>query len=116
MTIAAALASELTRRPVRGDIAMTGEITLSGRVLPVGGIKEKCLAALRAKITNIIIPERNKKDIEDIPKDIRKKLNFTFVKHMDDVLKVIFKKHKVPGGRKISPRKIKPSGRKHARP
>ena len=116
ITMATALISALTQTPIDKDIAMTGEITLRGRVLPVGGIKEKCLAALRAKITNIIIPERNKKDIEDIPKDIRKKLNFTFVKHMDDVLKVIFKKHKVPGGRKISPRKIKPSGRKHARP
>ncbi len=92
VTMATALISTLTKTPVSKDIAMTGEITLRGRVLPIGGIKEKALAALRAKIRTIILPERNKKDIEDIPKDIRKKMNFMFVRHMDDVLKIALKK------------------------
>jgi len=117
ITMAASLISALTQTPVDKDVAMTGEITLRGRVLPIGGVKEKCLAALRAKITNIILPDRNRKDIEDIPKDIRKKLNFIFVKHMDDVLKVIFKKHKLPTPKKPSGKsRSKASGRKHARP
>ncbi|WKZ33000.1 MAG: endopeptidase La [Thermodesulfobacteriota bacterium] len=116
ITMAASLISALTQTPLDKGIAMTGEITLRGRVLPVGGIKEKCLAALRAKINNIIIPDRNKKDIEDIPKDIRKKIHFIFVKHMDDVLKVVFRKHRLPGGKKPGPRKARPAGRKHARP
>ncbi|MCC6503038.1 MAG: endopeptidase La, partial [Deltaproteobacteria bacterium] len=122
ITMAASLISALTQTPIDKDIAMTGEITLRGRVLPIGGVKEKCLAALRAKITNIILPDRNRKDIEDIPKDIRKRINFIFVKHMDDVLKVIFKKHKLPaapkGGRgKINSKaKTKAHGRKQVRP
>ena len=116
ITMAASLISALTQTPVDKDVAMTGEITLRGRVLPIGGVKEKCLAALRAKITNIILPDRNRKDIEDIPKDIRKKLNFIFVKHMDDVLKVIFKKHKLPTPKPSSKVKSKASGRKHVRP
>ncbi|CAG1064870.1 ATP-dependent Lon protease [uncultured bacterium] len=116
ITMAASLISALTQTPVDKDVAMTGEITLRGRVLPIGGVKEKCLAALRAKITNIILPDRNRKDIEDIPKDIRKKLNFIFVKHMDDVLKVIFKKHKLPTPKPSSKVKSKATGRKHARP
>lgn len=92
ITMATALISAVTKTPVCRDVAMTGEITLRGRVLPIGGVKEKCLAALRAKIFKIIIPERNKKDLEDIPKDIRAQLTFIPVKHMDDVLKVVFKK------------------------
>jgi len=92
ITMATAIISVLSKTPVSKDIAMTGEITLRGRVLPVGGIKDKCLAALRAGITTIVIPERNRKDLEEIPKNIRKQLKFIFVKHMDDVLKVVFAK------------------------
>jgi ATP-dependent Lon protease len=92
VTMATALISTLTKIPVSKDIAMTGEITLRGRVLPIGGVKEKALAAMRAQISTILLPERNKKDIEEIPKDIQKKLNFIFVKHMDDVLKIALKK------------------------
>ncbi len=92
ITMAASLISALTEMPISKDVAMTGEISLRGRVLPVGGIKEKCLAALRAKVFTIIIPERNMKDLEEIPKDIRKKLKFIPVKHMDEVLDIIFKK------------------------
>ena len=67
---------------------MTGEITLRGRVLPIGGLKEKALAAHRAGITHVIIPQENKKDLEDIPKSVRKDLTFSLVKHMDEVLKL----------------------------
>ncbi len=88
ITMAAALISALTKRPVSRDVAMTGEITLRGRVLPVGGLKEKCLGAFRAGIRTIIIPERNQKDLEEIPKQLRRKLKFVLAKNMSDVLKV----------------------------
>jgi len=86
VTMASALASLYTGRKVRNDTSMTGEITLSGLVFPVGGIKEKVLAAHRAGIRHIILPERNEADTEDIPEDVRKELNFTFAKHVSDVL------------------------------
>ncbi|MDO5754659.1 MAG: endopeptidase La [Tissierellia bacterium] len=86
ITMTTALVSRLTGRKVRHDIAMTGEITLSGRVLPIGGVKEKVLAANRYDIHNIILPMENKKDIEDIPNNIKRKLNFKFVKNIDEVL------------------------------
>ncbi len=123
ITMAASLISALTKVPVSKDIAMTGEISLRGRVLPVGGIKEKCLAALRAKIFTIIIPERNKKDIEEIPKDVRKKLKFIPVKHMDEVLDIIFKKKltskaspkKPPAVKKAKPKAKAKAKKPHAR-
>jgi len=87
ITMATALASILTNRPVRHDLAMTGEITLRGRVLPIGGLKEKLLAAKRAKLSTVILPRRNQKDLEDIPKHLLKGLRLTFVDTMDDVLK-----------------------------
>ena len=87
VTIAAALASELTGRPVRGDIAMTGEITLSGRVLPVGGIKEKVLAARRAGIREVILPRQNEKNVnEDLTEELRRELTIHFVQSVDEVL------------------------------
>ncbi len=86
ITMATAVVSALTKNPVRNDIAMTGEITLRGRVLPIGGLKEKSLAAFRAGITDIIIPEENKPDIDDVPQEVRKKLNFIPVSSMDTVL------------------------------
>jgi ATP-dependent Lon protease len=87
VTIATALASELTRRPVRGDIAMTGEITLSGRVLPVGGIKEKVLAARRVGIREVILPRQNKKNIdEELTEELRKELTVHYVTSVDEVL------------------------------
>jgi ATP-dependent Lon protease len=92
VTITTAMISALTKIAVSKDVAMTGEITLRGRVFPIGGIKEKSLAALRAGITDIIFPERNMKDLEDIPKDIRKKINFMPVKHMDEVLEIALNK------------------------
>jgi ATP-dependent Lon protease len=88
VTMATSLISSLTRIPIRKDIAMTGEITLRGRVLPVGGIKEKTLAALRAKIKTVILPYQNEKDLEEIPPYIRRKVNYVFVKGMDEILKM----------------------------
>jgi ATP-dependent Lon protease len=87
VTIVTALASELTRRPVRGDIAMTGEITLSGRVLPVGGIKEKVLAARRVGIREVILPRQNEKNVkEDLGEELRKDMTIHFVQTIDEVL------------------------------
>ncbi len=88
ITMAVALISALTGIPVKNDVAMTGEITLRGRVLPVGGLKEKALAALRNNIKNIIIPYLNKKDLSELPLYLRKKINFSPVKHMDEVLRI----------------------------
>ncbi len=87
VTMVTALASELTKRPVRGDLAMTGEITLSGRVLPVGGIKEKVLAARRAGIREVILPKQNERNVnEDLGPELRKDMTFHFVQHVDEVL------------------------------
>ena len=87
VTMAAAMASELTGRPVRGDVAMTGEITLSGRVLPVGGIKEKVLAARRAGINEVILPKQNAKNVnEDLTPELRQNLTVHLVSTIDEVL------------------------------
>jgi ATP-dependent Lon protease len=93
ITIATAIASAFTNRPVNKSIAMTGEVTLRGRVLQIGGLKEKALAAKRMGIRRIIIPKRNKKDLEDIPKYIKKDMEFIFADTMDDVLKGALKKN-----------------------
>ncbi|MHB1660557.1 MAG: endopeptidase La [bacterium] len=87
ITMATSLISAVLKKPVRKDIAMTGEITLRGNVLPIGGLKEKSLAALRAGIKTVLIPERNKKDLEDISQLVKKNLKFIPVKHMDEVIK-----------------------------
>jgi ATP-dependent Lon protease len=88
VSIATALASELSGRPVRRDLAMTGEITLRGRVLPIGGVKEKVLGALRAGITHIILPRDNEADMEDVPEEARASLTFHFVETLQDVLQL----------------------------
>ena len=80
------LASLLTGRPVRSDVAMTGEISLRGLVLPIGGVKEKVLAALRAGISMVILPERNRRDLEDIPADARERIRFVWVTTVDEAL------------------------------
>jgi len=87
ITLATSIVSALLRKPVNRDLAMTGEITLRGRVLPIGGLKEKILAAHRGGVTKVLIPFENKKDIEEIPKKILKKVELALVEHMDDVLK-----------------------------
>jgi ATP-dependent Lon protease len=95
ITIASALASAMAGLPVRSDVAMTGEITLRGRILPIGGVKEKVLAAHRAGIKMVLLPEDNKKDIEDIPAAVRKKIQFQLVSHMDQVLDIALQKKEV---------------------
>jgi ATP-dependent Lon protease len=87
ITLATAMVSALTGLPVRKDVAMTGEITLRGRVLPIGGLKEKVLAAHRAGIMEIIVPEENRKDIDEIPDNVKEALKFHFVSNADNVLK-----------------------------
>ncbi|MBX6423250.1 endopeptidase La [Thermosulfurimonas sp. F29] len=96
VTMAVAMISALSRRPVRRDVAMTGEITLRGRVLPVGGIKEKSLAALRKGIHKVLLPEKNLKDLEDIPPELRRKIEFIPVKHLDEVLELSLLRKKRP--------------------
>jgi ATP-dependent Lon protease len=81
-----ALTSLLTSRPVRSDIAMTGEISLRGLVLPIGGVKEKVLAALRAGIRTVMLPMRNQRDLEDIPADARAQLDFVWMNEVDDAI------------------------------
>ncbi|MDR9459870.1 MAG: endopeptidase La, partial [Dehalococcoidia bacterium] len=87
VTMTVALASAISGRPVKKNVAMTGEITLRGKVLPVGGIKEKVLAAHRAGVTKVILPKDNEKDLDEIPQQIKDELQFVFVKHIDEVLK-----------------------------
>ena len=87
ITMATSLVSSLTRIPVRGDLAMTGEITLRGRVLPIGGLKEKALAAHRAKVRSVLVPQENDKDIPEVPKSVRQDLELIPVAHMDEVLR-----------------------------
>jgi ATP-dependent Lon protease len=86
ITIVAALASLLTRRRVRSDVAMTGEISLRGRVLPVGGIKEKVLAASRSGLKRVILPEHNRKDWSEVPEEVRKKIQVHFVRHISEII------------------------------
>jgi ATP-dependent Lon protease len=90
ITMASAITSILTEKPVRSDIAMTGEITLSGNVLPIGGVKEKVLAAKRAGLKTVILPQRNKNDVEEIDRELKKGMEFVFVEKVDEVLKMAF--------------------------
>jgi ATP-dependent Lon protease len=88
ITIATTIASALTRIPVRGDIAMTGEITLRGRVLPIGGLKEKLLAAHRHGMSEVVLSRDNEKDLSDVPANILRDMKVTFVDSMDEVLRI----------------------------
>jgi ATP-dependent Lon protease len=101
VTMAISIISALTNIPVRKDVAMTGEITLRGRILPVGGIKEKTLAAMRGKISTVIIPDQNKKDLDEIPPYARKRMKFVFAKHMDDILPIALERGTLRRGRRI---------------
>jgi len=82
-----ALVSLLAGKPVRADVAMTGEISLRGLVLPIGGVKEKVLAALRAGIKTVMLPKRNEKDLEDVPEEAREKLEFVLLENVEDALR-----------------------------
>ena len=96
IAIATSIASALLKRKVRGDLAMTGEITLRGRVLPIGGVKEKLLAAHRHGIMEVILPRDNEKDLPDIPEAIRKDMKLHFVESMDEVLKIALEREIQP--------------------
>jgi len=100
ITMASAIASVFTGKPLRKDVAMTGEITLRGRVLPIGGLKEKVLAAKRMGIKTVIIPKRNKKDLEELPKYVKEGLKFILIESMDEVLKHVFSKSKTKAQKK----------------
>ena len=100
IAMATAIVSRLTDNPVRKDVAMTGEMTLTGKVLPIGGLKEKALAAMRHGVTKIIIPWKNQKDLEDIDEEYRKKLEFIPVKHIDEVLQFALAKTAAPAAKK----------------
>jgi ATP-dependent Lon protease len=99
IAIATAILSLATRSRVRADVAMTGEVTLRGRVLPIGGIRDKALAALRSGITTVILPKKNMQDLHDFPKELRRKMTFVPVEDMDQVLDAALEKegqHKTP--------------------
>jgi len=108
VTMFTALTSLLTGRPVRSDTAMTGEITLRGLVLPVGGIKEKVLAARRAGIRAVILPRKNEKDLEEIPGPIQKEMKFHFIQNMDEIIPLALREKtpKAPPSKKRSPRSV----------
>jgi ATP-dependent Lon protease len=112
ITIATALVSSLTGIPVRRDVAMTGEVTLRGRVLPIGGLKEKSLAALRGGITHVIAPEQNRKDLEEIPRHEAKQFRFSLVKSMDDVLKLALTRNPFRPAKGKKPAPKSPSAKK----
>ncbi len=102
ITMATAIASAFTGRPVRRDVAMTGEITLRGRVLPIGGLKEKALAAKRMGIKTVVVPKRNKKDVDDLPKYVKDGMNFVLVETADESLKTTL----------VEPKKVAPANSK----
>ena len=104
VTMLSALVSLLTGVRVRHDVAMTGEITLRGRVLPIGGLKEKVLAAHRAGIKRVIVPERNRADLDEVPEEIKKSLDFVFVSRMDQVIEAALEDKVLgKGGRTATP-------------
>jgi len=88
ITIATSIASALIKKPVRHQLAMTGEITLRGRVLPIGGLTEKLLAAKRGNVSDVLVPKDNERNLNDVPMKIRRKLSITLVEHMDEVLEL----------------------------
>ena len=117
ITMAAVLASAFTGRPVRKDVAMTGEITLRGKVLPVGGVRDKILAAHRAGIRTVILPAKNRRDLEEVPDTVRKDVKLVFADHMDKVLNTaLMKKRRTSAGRRSPAAGSRPSVRTGNRP
>jgi ATP-dependent Lon protease len=109
VTMATAILSLLTGIPVRADVAMTGEVTLRGRILPVGGVREKALAALRRGIRNVILPEANRNDLEEIPPELARKITFRFARTMEDVLEAALAEPLIPARRlRSSTRRVQP--------
>lgn len=102
IAMATSIASALMKKKVRADLAMTGEITLRGRVLPIGGLKEKILAAHRGNIKEVIIPKDNEKDLVEVPQNVQNALKIIFVEHIDEVLKIAFEKDDEDFGEKVS--------------
>ena len=92
LAITTAMVSALTKNPFKRDVAMTGEVTLRGRALEIGGVKEKVIAAQTAGVKTIIMPKENKKDLEDIPDNVKNKLTFVFVEHADEVFPIALEK------------------------
>jgi ATP-dependent Lon protease len=111
ITMATAIISALTRRPIDHLLGMTGEITLRGRVMPIGGLKEKVLAAHRAGISRVLAPRENRRDLEEIPARVRKEITFTFVDHMDQVLNMALKRQVQPERAEIKPLRRRTSRR-----
>jgi ATP-dependent Lon protease len=99
--MATALVSALSRRPARHDLAMTGEITLRGRVLPIGGVKEKVLGAVRAGIRTIVLPKENAADLEDLPEDVRQSLEVHAVEELGEVLSLALRGAKFEAGQLV---------------
>ena len=108
VTMATALASLVTGRPVRADVGMTGEITLRGQVLPIGGLKEKVLAAHRAGLKTVILPKRNDKDLDDVPEEVRSEMTFVLADRVEDVLDVALEKWPSNGARRPAARRRPP--------
>src|SRR6185369_6895774 len=103
ITMATAVVSALTRIPVRKDVAMTGEITLRGRVLPIGGLKSKILAAHLSGARTVILPRKNEKDLRDIPEEIRKSIKLVMAENMDQVLEAALRRRPKPLDAKAGP-------------
>ena len=113
ITMATALVSALSGRKIRRDVAMTGELTLTGRVLPIGGLKEKILGAIRAGIDEIILPLDNEADLDDLQEEVRKSLTIHLVEDLDQVIKIAFRSEKVT---KTKKKTTKSKPRAKARP
>ena len=114
VTMASAIVSALSNRPVRNDIAMTGEITLRGRVLPIGGVKEKVLGAVRAGLTRVLLPKENEADLEDLPEEVRNALDIFLVGDLGEVLALTLRGASFREGRLLfgdeNPRDVMPLG------
>ena len=116
ITMATAIISAFTGQKVRKDVGMTGEITLRGRVLPIGGVRIKVLAAHRAGLKTVILPEKNRKDLVDVPEKVRNALEFIFVSHMDEVLEIALVPQKKKTAKSVAKRKTKSSDKSAAHP